>query len=373
MNRITAYVFRQSFGLTLFITAALTSAAWLIQSLKLVELVVDRGVGIDLFIELLAFSLPPLVQLVLPIGCFIGVLFTYNKLIQDSELVVMRACGVSQWGLARPAMALGTVGMVMMTLISLYILPLSKNSFKDLQFSIRNEFTFNLVQEGSFNKLSERLTVYVRNRNIVGDLFGLLIEDTRDQNNPATYTAERGLISNVDGKPKVLMVNGTKGTWDPVKKQLSMLQFDSYSLDLQQFKDVPDARILQPDERFLDDLFNPQGLDDNPIFRHRLLAEAHERLTSPLFLIGFVFIALGAILTGELNRRGQTRRLLYAIGLAVIFQLSYFGATNLANRQYLTIPLLYVVSLLPSLIGIYLLSRRYGRNRMMNQAIRGQW
>jgi lipopolysaccharide export system permease protein len=364
MNRLTSYILHQSLGLTFIVSGALTAAFWLVQSLRLVELVVDRGVGIGLFIELMVLSLPQLLQLVVPIGCFIGVLFTYNKLIGDSELVVMRACGASQWALAAPALLLAGAGTLLMLSLSVYFLPASKNAFKDLQFEIRNQFTSGLLQEGAFNTLSDRLTVYVRSRAASGALEGLLIQDSGDPVKTSTFTAESGLITQIDGKPNVLMINGTKQVWDSTKKQLTMLTFDRYSLDLDQFRDVPGARVLQPDERYLSDLFNPGDVDDNPTLRQRLIVEGHNRLIGPLYCLAYVAVALASLLTGELNRRGQGKRLLVAITAVVALQAGALGVANMADRTLSALPLMYLNALLPLVasLGLVLYSHQWRRH-----------
>ena len=352
MNRLTLYLFRQTLGLTLVVTAALTAAFWLVQSLRLVEMVVDRGVGLLLFLELMVLSLPQLLQLVIPVGCFVGVLFTYNKLMADSELVVMRACGTSQWQLMSPALLLGGAGTIVMLSLSLYFLPASKNAFKDLQFQIRNQFTSSFLQEGVFNTLSDRLMVYVRERSSDGALQGMLIQDNRDPARLTTFTAERGLITQVDGRPTVVMLDGTKQVWDRTKKDLSMLRFERFPLDLDQFRDVPGARVLQPDERFLPDLFYPVDVEDDPTFRDRLIVEGHDRLVRPFYCLAYIAVALAALLTGELNRRGQSQRILGAIGVMVILQATALWFLNLAARHIATTPLMYLSATLPILVGL---------------------
>ena len=103
MHGLTRYILRQSLGTTLFVTIALSAAIWLTQSLRLVDLIVNRGLSAELFFYLGILILPRFIDIVLPIGIFIAVLFTYNKLTAESEIVVMRAAGMSQFGLAKPA------------------------------------------------------------------------------------------------------------------------------------------------------------------------------------------------------------------------------------------------------------------------------
>jgi lipopolysaccharide export system permease protein len=354
MNRLTRYIFRQCLGATLFVTLGLTAASWLIQSLKLVDLVVNRGVGVGLFAELAILSLPQMLALTLPIGCFVGVLFSYNKMVSDSELVVMRACGLSQDLLAKPALILGGVGMAAMLTMSVYFLPASKNAFKDLEFQIHNQIASVLLQEGTFNTVSDTLTIYVRARDTAGRLEGLLIQDSRDKTKPITLTAEQGLIVQVDNTPRVLMINGTRQLWDPVKQQQDVLTFDRYSLDLNQFRDAPGARMLQAEERYIPDLFFPTDADNDPVLHAHLLVEGNNRFIGPLYCMTYVLVALAALLTGELNRRGQTKRVLVSFAIVAGLEASSISITNLANRNPAMIPLMYLNALLPAVVGLAL-------------------
>src|SRR5215469_11147459 len=169
MDRLTRYILKQSLGTAIFVVLALTAAIWLTQSLRLVDLIVNRGLSGGLFFYLGVLTLPRFVEIVLPIGIFIAVLFTYNKLIAESEIVVMRAAGLSQFGLARAAILLSLVGTVLLLLLAAYFLPATTRAFKDLQFQIRNRYASAVLQEGIFTTLSENLTVFVQGRETSGE------------------------------------------------------------------------------------------------------------------------------------------------------------------------------------------------------------
>src|SRR5882672_9716016 len=154
MHGLTRYILRQSLGTTLFVTTALSAAIWLTQSLRLVDLIVNRGLSAELFFYLGILILPRFIDIVLPIGIFIAVLFTYNKLTAESEIVVMRAAGMSQFGLAKPGFILGGIGVVILLSLSAYFMPTANRAFKDLQFEIRNKFVSAVLQEGTFTTIS---------------------------------------------------------------------------------------------------------------------------------------------------------------------------------------------------------------------------
>src|ERR1700693_581906 len=161
MKRLDRYILRQCFGVMIFVTAALSAAIWLAQSLRLVDLIVNRGLSVEFFVYLALLILPRFLNIVVPIGAFIAVLFVFNRLTSESELVVMRAAGLGPLVLARPVFILAGLGFVAMMSLSAYFLPASNREFKDLQFEIRNRFVSALLQEGAFTTVSDKLTIYI--------------------------------------------------------------------------------------------------------------------------------------------------------------------------------------------------------------------
>jgi lipopolysaccharide export system permease protein len=145
MRGITRYVLRLTLANMAFVAAGFTAAVWLVQSARLIDLIVNRGLSTTLFAYLAVLTLPRFIVVVLPIACFIAVLFSYNRLLAESELVVMRAAGMSQAELARPALIAGVVALLILTSMSVYFLPAANRAFKDLQFEIRNRFASALL------------------------------------------------------------------------------------------------------------------------------------------------------------------------------------------------------------------------------------
>src|ERR1700760_4407039 len=207
MKRLDRYILRQCFAVMIFVTAALSAAIWLAQSLRLVDLIVNRGLSVEGFLYLAVLILPRFLDIVLPIGLFISVLFTFNRLITESELVVMRAAGLGPFALATPVLILSGIVFLALLSMSAYFLPASNREFKDLQFEIRNRFVSSLLQEGTFTTISDKLTIYTRNRDENGEVIGLLIEDSRDPQRPVTILAERGVFVETPGGSRVIMVN----------------------------------------------------------------------------------------------------------------------------------------------------------------------
>src|SRR5215813_7149450 len=354
MKRLDRYILRQCFGVMIFVTAALSAAIWLAQSLRLIDLIVNRGLSIDVFLYLAALILPRFLVIVLPVGVFIAVLFTFNRLTAESELVVMRSAGLSHFALAKPVLMLAGIAFLILTSLSVYFLPASNRAFKDLQFEIRNRFVSSLIQEGTFTTISDKLTIYIRSRDVRGEVVGLLINDIREPHRPVTILAERGLFADTPAGSRIVMVNGNRQQFDSETRKLSLLTFDRYTLDLDSLHDAPIVRFREAQERFLDELFFPPA-DTDPTLRLGFIIEAHQRLLIPLSAFGFSLIPLACLLPGQLNRRGHVKRVLLAIASAFLFELLDIGINNVATRHADAIPLMYAADLLPIVLGFGIL------------------
>jgi lipopolysaccharide export system permease protein len=359
MQSITRYIFRQLLAAAIAITLALTMAVWLVQSLRWIGYIVNRGLPMSTFLSFVALLLPSFLGIVLPIATFCAVLFVYHKLIMDSELVVLRAAGLSQTELGRPAILLGLLCMLAVFSITLYFLPASYRAFKDLQHSIRNDYSSVLLQEGTFNTIADGITVYVRERTPEGELLGILVYDQRDPKHPVTMMAERGALVRSETGPRVVMVNGNRQERDRGNGRLSLLYFDRYVVELAQLQGTAEARWRGPHERFLPELFRPSPGDPNDqANRTKLLVEGHQRLIAPLYALAFVLVALAALLSGEFNRRGQFRRVLAAILCVGILEALSLALNDLAGRYFETLPAMYAGAIAPILVSLLVLSRR---------------
>lgn len=362
MHAITRYIFSQLSAAVIFITLGLTLAVWLTQSLRWIGYIVNRGLPASTFFAFVGLLLPSFLGVVLPVAAFCAVLFVYHKLLMDSELVVLRAAGMSQLQLARPALLLATVVTILVYGIMAYLLPTSYREFKDLQSRIRNDYSSVLLQEGTFNAISSGITVYVRARGQDGELRGILVHDTRDAKKPVTMMAERGVLVRSDEGPRVVMINGNRQQIEQDTGNLSLLYFDSYTIELTQLQDTAHTRWREPRERFLPELLNPGPDTQDQRYRNELIAEGHQRLVAPLYTLAFVLVGLAALLSGEFNRRGQIRRVLLAILCVAVLEGASLALHDLTTRWLAAAPFMYATALLPSVASLIVLLRRPRRH-----------
>ena len=95
MKKLDTYIAKQIVTGFLLVALSLMSMLWLTQSLRFVEMVTDKGLPVYLFVEMTSLLMPRVFTILSPIALFVAVMFVYNRLITDSELVVMKAVGIS--------------------------------------------------------------------------------------------------------------------------------------------------------------------------------------------------------------------------------------------------------------------------------------
>lgn len=348
VTRLDRYIFRQLGIALVAVTGGLAVLIWLTQSLRFVELVVNRGLSIGVFLQLTGLLLPSFIAVIVPITTFVVVQFVYQRLAGDRELTVMRAAGLSPFALARPALALAVLAMVAGYLLNVWIVPASLNSFREFQWEIRNQVAAFLLQEGVFTTISDDLTVYVRFRDREGALRGIVVDDARQPNAHATILAERGRLVDGPTGPRVLLQNGSRQEIDRVSGRLKILTFNENAIDLAEATHGDSVRPRDMTEASLTELFDPHPANAQDIGKWR--AEADRRLAAPLSTLSFAMVALLSVLTGSFRRFGGMLRPIIAIGAIVALLAIGLAVGNMAARDNRLIPLIWVQAILPGLV-----------------------
>src|SRR5215475_9723793 len=129
LPQLSWYVLGQIVGPVALLTLLLTCVILLTQSLRLLDLVINRGQSAPTFLYLTFLLLPGLLVIILPIAFFFGTLFTLYRLNGDSELVVMASAGYSQRQLAAPVFFAAVIVMVLTWICALWLMPMGQRNF----------------------------------------------------------------------------------------------------------------------------------------------------------------------------------------------------------------------------------------------------
>lgn len=363
MSLLSRYIFRQIAVATVLATVILVFAIMLTTSMRLIQLIVDGGVGVGSFLELVFLSMPEFLIAVLPIGVVAACLIVYNRMLADGELLVMRGAGVGQMRLALPGLVMGVIITALSYTMTLYFWPVANREFRDLSAIAQSDVSAAILQTGEFNAIGDTRTVFVRERNpVTGDLYGILVHDTSDETRPLTIVADRGYVEDSDDGPRIVALDGVVQQLDRKTGKVDPLAFDSYTVPLT----VAGADDLvrnyrQPSERFLPDLLypDPNSARDQKNYS-RLVMEGHKRLSDPLLPFAYVALCVGVLLSGDYNRRGLSKRIMAAAVGVVAVQATTMSIAGMARDSLTLVPLMYAIPILTTIAGfaILLVKRR---------------
>ena len=357
MRKLSLYILRQILGPFLLFTLLLTLVVWMTQSLRLLDLVINRGQSAGIFAYLTLLMLPSLLVVIVPIAFFGAALFALNKLNHDSELVVMWSAGLSRVQMAIPVIFAAAMAMALTYLCSLYLMPLGQRMTRDKVFEIRADIGAAILREGAFTTPSEGLTVFIRQLSPTGEIKGILVHDNRDLTRPITYLAETGVLAQTPAGARLIMLNGNIERAEESGSRLSVLKFDRYVFDLDEYAGQQRATERETSERFLSELLEPQVTGDNQEVRRGVyLAEAHNRLSGPLYCLAFALIALAATAKGHMLRTSYALRLSGAALLGALLRLLGYAAQGTAARNPAFFPVLYLLPLAGMVIGAAILA-----------------
>jgi lipopolysaccharide export system permease protein len=352
-TRLDIYIFRQVLLALVVATGGLTALIWLTQSLRFVDLVVNRGLSFLVFLQLTSLLIPSFIAVILPITTYVVIQFVYQRMATDRELTVMRAAGLSPWALARPALAVALLATVIGFGLSIWAVPASLNGFKQFQWEIRNRLAAFLLQDGVFTPLSDKLTVYIRSRDPDGTLRGILVDDARDPTAHATILAERGRLIDSPTGPRVLLLDGSRQEIDHQSGRLDMLTFKQNEIDLAEATKDDSTRPADMSEVPLRDLFNP-----HPVFerdRPKWVAEGQKRLSAPLTTISYAMVGLFSVLGGMFRRHGGVARPLATVGAMVLLLALGLAFGTLGARDNNLLFLMWVHATVPGIVCAWML------------------
>jgi lipopolysaccharide export system permease protein len=355
MPRLSFYVLAQMLGPTTLFALLMTIVVWLTQSLRLLDLVINRGQSAGTFVYLTMLILPSLLVIILPIAYFAGTLYALTKLNTDSELVVMHSAGYSRAQLAVPVMLAAVIVIAMTYVCGLYLMPAGQRAMKDKVLDIRADVGAALLDEGEFNTPSQGLTVFIRELEADGHIRGVLVHDSRNEKHPISYLAVSGQLAQTPGGARLIMYDGTIEQSDANGAHLSMLKFKSYIFDLDQFTGPARVTDRATNERFLGELFWPDKTV-RPQVRAAYFAEGNNRLSQPLYCIAFGLIALVVISRGRRARGAQALRITTAVFAAAGLRIAGYGVQGLATHHPLFSVLFYLIPLAGASVASALLA-----------------
>jgi lipopolysaccharide export system permease protein len=355
VSRFDKYLLSQLLALFGFFSLVLVAVYWVNRAVGLFDQLIGDGQSALVFLQFSLLTLPNVIRLVLPVSAFVAAVYIANRLMSESELVVMQATGFSSFRLARPVLGFGLIVAAMMLILMNWLVPASRTMLEERSAEISQDVTAQFLKDGTFLHPSDGITVYIREINDRGELLDLFLADDRDTENRVTYTARRALFLRSDAGPKLLMLDGIMQTMDDKTERLAVTRFSDFTYDMagmiapaadhrRSRAELSTQELLQPTDALLAET------GDN---RSQLLFEGHRRFSQPLLAVASALIGFSSLLLGAFSRFGLWRQVVVATVLLLIVQSVATITTSLGAKTEHGWMLAYVAPLSGLAIGYF--------------------
>ena len=356
MRILNKYISKQVFIGFLLISFSLLAMLWLTQSLHFVEMVTSQGLPVYLFAEMTSLLMPRIFNVLSPIALFVSVLFVYNRLIMDRELIVMQAVGISPWKNAQAALFAG----IILTLFNVYVMnngiPAAERKFRELDWKIKNNVSQMVFREGEFTTLGNGIMVFIDKHESDGSVSGIFVSDESKPDIKVTLTAEKGRLIQSDSGPRILFINGIRQEINKKNFRFNTLNFTRYSAEFTSGRNSKKKAQTVREKNISELLNSAQDSTLTPSEVRKNIVEGHRRIISPFYNLLFAMLACTGLLISNFNRRGQTKVVVIEVICMLLISAGDLALTNLCGRALSLLPLLYLNCIIPLLACLYLLT-----------------
>jgi lipopolysaccharide export system permease protein len=295
------------------------------QILRLMELIVNKGVPTGTILRLVLYLLPSILVLTVPMSVFLASVVTFGRLSADNELTALKTGGYSLIRLCLPVAVFSAAAWALASWLIISALPAGNQAFRTKMFEIVRTKASVGLREKIFNDDFEGLVIYVNHIPQSGNpvMEGIFISDARPEKrqppgDPLTIIAERGWLI-ADPASDRIVFRLESGGIHALSRDLTTYQranFRTHDLQLNFGEDSGENPAL------------PKGLREMTLGELRAkiveyqrlgvkqwapLVEIHKKFAIPFAALIFGF--LGAAM-GVLFRRGE-KLVSFALSIAI--------------------------------------------------------
>ncbi|RLA60035.1 MAG: hypothetical protein DRQ89_13345 [Epsilonproteobacteria bacterium] len=305
--------------------------------LRFTELLVNKGVGWNAFLLLLAHMGIMFLPLAMPIAVLLATIYTLNKLSEDSEIVAMRAFGVSREKLFAPFLVLGL--LIAGTLFSLNknIIPFSHREVRNTQMKLASSAMLKQIKAEAFFGDIPGLVLYASSVSEDGrkmkDLF-LLMQNKKTKEEQIIFAKEGALIGGKEtiADLKIELKRGSIVRRNKEKVDIEKISFKRYLFP--PFDKIPTFGVLNKASMKSNESLKKELLRVEKIYQkslktkknisgkrktyHSNLIEYYWRFNTPLVVLACILLGFSV---GIKNGRGKDKNSSF---LALIVLIPYY-------------------------------------------------
>jgi lipopolysaccharide export system permease protein len=315
--------------------AIFTSILLIVRILKLVELVVARGVPLGQMLRIFSYILPAFLEVTVPMALLLAILVAFGRLSSDSEVIAMRAAGISLYRLLIPVASFAAVVALLTVWLSVTARPWGNSHLRTGLYEIVKTRAAAGIKPKVFNDEFKNLVIYVdRIRPSSDVLEGVLVADTRDPSLHNTVYAETGRVIANERHHTLTLRLEHGGIYSTGRDDgYQETHFSTYDLTLDLKVALAQERDREKDVseltlRELRAAIAAKTVAADPAYAERV--ELHRKFSIPFACL--VFAALGVPLGIQPTRAVHSRGFSLSLGLIFLYYLLLTFGQNLGER-----------------------------------------
>lgn len=327
------YIFTEllsPFGLSL---GALCFVMLTKELLRLVELLVSKGVGFWAVLKVIAMLLPSGLVLTLPIAGLIASITAFGRLSFDKELIAMRAAGLSLSRLSQPVLLFSVCVFTVTLVLSQWGQPWSSLNLKKVALNLLKDQLALALERGTFNEPIPSMMIYVPEGEQGRPAPGIFISDERLPNEPRIIVAEQYHIfmDSEHDQVALRLENGMIHSRPPQVDQSQRIAFTSYDLKINLNLSSYAATEERPSyDQIMLRLAETGGKDAGAL---RRLMEYYKDLAFPT--ASLIFCLLGVPVGIVSKRSGRVGGFAVGVGIIIAFYILNVGCDFLVTALIL--------------------------------------
>jgi lipopolysaccharide export system permease protein len=317
-----------------------------------------------LVLGFLALSTPVLASLILPLSLFLGIMLAHGRLYVDSEMSVMRACGISEWYVTRVMLVVAVVMALLTGLLTLWLSPLAVENEYQLEEKAGAQSGLTTVIPGRFQQTANEQAVIFVHDIEEGDsplrkvFLAQRTKDAERQDIRIVYAQSGGVLEEKNGAEKLVLKDGLQYEGTLGKRDYRVIEFAEYQIQIAE-------QEIEQQRRKLTAYPTSKLLNESSI---NAMAELHWRLALPLSLPFLVLIAVP--LSAANPRQGRFGKMLPALMLYLGYYLMLMAGRKALEDGHIPEQLgLWWVHGILLMIGVALLLK----GRPLGVRLRAKW
>lgn len=307
----------------------------IIMSGRFVRYLADAAAGKlepAVLLTLMGYRLPSFLELIIPLGFFIGILLAYGRLYVDSEMTVLSACGMSERRLVGYTLTTAVIVALLVAVLSLYVSPVGVKAAEDLFVEQRNRTEFETLKPARFHKLSSRDGVsYAQSvsedKKQLQQVFLAGTGETSDKLSVLTAATGETLLNQVTGRRYLVLKDGQQYRGQPGDADYEVIHFSRYS------QYIPEPEFDARPKKATDGL-STRELWETPTTEAK--AALQWRLSLPVLVL--VIALLAVPLSRTQPRKGRYVKMIPAILLYIVYLVASNAARGMMEEGSAPLP-----------------------------------